>query len=446
MKAITHNTAALFFVLIIGSYANAQENLSISDALNLALSANPELQAGALEVSKTAQGKLISRSLFLPKIHAGGWAHHYFKRPAFFGFGSSNTETEKIPYGRFGGNDQLGFGITAVQPLYTPLGLASLEQSRLAEQHEATRLKAKQVQVLSQVKEKYLSILVLEERIRLKRESIARNKRVLQDSRILFLQGKALRVDTLRAFTAVKNLEPDLVKLTYAAETKRLHLKAMIGMESNGELILTDSLAIPVPETIPAETDVYEDVIRNNPEFQALNVQRQLAKQQMRISSAYRLPTLSLVAQYQVQTQTNDLAFGRAHYPASSYIGLQIDIPLFAGFSHTARMKQSALSKKQADVSVVNEQKRLRALVHEAIANYRESLLRLQNTAIVKETAALSYDIIQYRYKNGISPRLDLTDAELALSEAQSNYLEALYDYLSARIALRSLRGIAETD
>jgi outer membrane protein TolC len=66
----------------------------------------------------------------------------------------------------------------------------------------------------------------------------------------------------------------------------------------------------------------------------------------------------------------------------------------------------------------------------------------LGNTAFVQETAQLSYNIIQYRYKNGVSPRLELTDAELALSTAQSNYLEAVYDYLSARIELRRLTGV----
>jgi outer membrane protein TolC len=68
----------------------------------------------------------------------------------------------------------------------------------------------------------------------------------------------------------------------------------------------------------------------------------------------------------------------------------------------------------------------------------------LKTTVAVQETAQLSYDIIQYRYKNGISSRLELTDAELELTTAQSNYLEAVYDYLSSRIALDKLVGRIE--
>ena len=51
---------------------------------------------------------------------------------------------------------------------------------------------------------------------------------------------------------------------------------------------------------------------------------------------------------------------------------------------------------------------------------------------------------MEYRYKKGVSSRLELTDAELALATAQTNYLEAVYDFLSARIALLKLMGREE--
>ena len=122
-------------------------------------------------------------------------------------------------------------------------------------------------------------------------------------------------------------------------------------------------------------------------------------------------------------------------------MGLQLSVPVFTGLRAQATARHAEFSRQQSELDVAYTQQRLREQVHQAIANNKEALLRLENTAIVQETAQLSYDIIQYRYKNGISPRLELTDAELALSTAQSNYLEAVYDYLSARIELRRLTG-----
>ena len=83
----------------------------------------------------------------------------------------------------------------------------------------------------------------------------------------------------------------------------------------------------------------------------------------------------------------------------------------------------------------------LRADVNQVVANLHETTARIQTRINVKETAQLSYDMTQYRYAKGVASRLELTDAELALTAAQSNYLEAVYDYLSATIALDQIMG-----
>ena len=440
-KYIVPFLAGLFFLADVV----AQQQLSLQEALILALDNNPELKQSSLEMRKAAEQKVIARSLFLPSIYAGAQANHYFQLPAFFGLGE-NSEGGKIPFGRFGGDDQFTASIAAVQPLYNPVAYPTYQHALLSQQVRSLGARAKEIEILSQVKDTYLRILVLQERIRLTEESIKRNQKVLQDSRMLFLQGKGLRVDTLRAYTSVKNLEPDLAKLTYAVETRKLELRNLIGVDSRVPFALTDSLTVPVPEEIPAEEIVYEEVISNSPEFQLLKVQTELAKQNSRIASAYRKPTLSLVGQYQVQTQTNGFEYGNAHYPSSSFAGLHLSVPVFTGLSAQARVRQAALSKSQSELDVYRVRESLQARVHEGIANIREAILRLRNTAVVQETAQLSYNIIQYRYQKGISPRLELTDAELALSTAQSNYLEAVYDYLSARIELRKLTGTTELE
>lgn len=434
MKNIVQIIIALLFVTEL----HAQEKLSLENALRIARENNPELRQRSLEIDKVLQERVIARSLFLPSVYAGAQANHYFQRPVFFGFGENNEEG-RIPYGRLGGEDQLGASVTAVQPLYNPIAYPSYAHAELRQKEAALAARDKEIEVLSNIQDTYLRILVLQERIRLAEESIQRNQKVLQDSRLLFIQGKGLRVDTLRAYTSVKNLEPDLVRLTYAIETGKLQLRALMGVDSLTDFKLTDSLTIPFPENTRTEETIYEEVVASNPSFQVLKVRTQLAKQQVRLASAYRKPVVSLVAQYRVQTQTDDLEYGNAHYPSTSFVGLQLSVPLFTGLRAQATAKHAEFSRQQSELDVAYTQQRLREQVHQAIANNKEALLRLENTAIVQETAQLSYDIIQYRYKNGISPRLELTDAELALSTAQSNYLEAVYDYLSARIELRRL-------
>src|SRR5688500_18844023 len=119
-KYIVQLLAALLFMAEL----RAQQQLSLRDALSLALANNPELKHSALDIEKAAQEKVIARSLFLPTVYAGAQANHYFQLPAFFGFGE-NAEGGKIPYGRFGGKDQFAASLAAVQPLYNPLAYPS---------------------------------------------------------------------------------------------------------------------------------------------------------------------------------------------------------------------------------------------------------------------------------------------------------------------------------
>jgi outer membrane protein TolC len=422
---------------------HAQRKLSLQESVALAEQHNPEIAISKFETEKSKQQRTIARSLFLPTVSASGQLAHYFQLNPFFGFGETST-TGKIPYGRFGGEDQFVAFVSAVQPLYNPQAFPTTRQARLKEEESHLSVNAKRNETLSKVKQTYWQILVLEERIKLQRESINRNSRVLQDARSLFLQGKGLRVDTLRAYTAVKNLEPDLLKLNFAVETGKLQLKSLIGIDSLQDLELSDSLVLPSPSSIPLEEEVYQAARSNNPNYKLLTLREQTSAQQTSIASAARLPVVSAVAQYQLQSQTNNFEYRNGYYPSSSFVGLQVSVPLFTGLSNQAKVKQARISNEQSVLASKYAHEELHAIVHNVVAGSHESLARLQTSADVKQTAMISYDIVQYRYKRGISSRLELTDAELELSTAQSNYLEAVFDYLTARIALDNLMGNVE--
>src|ERR1041385_6932187 len=240
--------------------------LSLKEAVEIARENNPELRASVLEVSKAQQQRVISRALILPSVNAVAQANHYFQLPPFFGFGTTPSAEGKVPYGRFGGEDQFAAGITAIQPLYNPQAYSAMERARLLERESRLSLTAKQLMILSGIKQNYLQQLVLNERIKLQHESINRNNRVLKDARALYVQGKGLRADTLRAYTLLKTLEPELLRLYYASETGKIKLKTLIGLDSIQDIELTDSLYVPDVETLPSEEEVYASAKQNNPE------------------------------------------------------------------------------------------------------------------------------------------------------------------------------------
>ncbi|HEY8896869.1 MAG TPA: TolC family protein [Niastella sp.] len=441
VQFLFYYTVLLFMtgVPLAGS-AQQEKSIGLQDAVQLAKQYNRTLKANALDISIAREQVRVAKSLSLPAAQLGAQYLHYFALPTFFGFGA-NGGSDKIPYDRFGGRDQFSGVISASYPIYNPIAAPTRRTAQLQEKISREMYRQSAIDVAADVQQTYLGILVLAERVKLQQESLLRNEKALADARSLLAQGRGLRVDTLRAYTAVENLRPDLLKLNYAIEVGKQQLITLMGMDSLTQITLTDSLIVQAPIAIPSENELYEQALHQRPDLQALVLQQQVSEQQTLQAKAARLPVVSAVAQYQLQTQARKFDFVNANWPSTSFAGAQVALPLFTGFSNQAKIRQAELARNQAGIRITDAQQALKTTVKQVIANLKETYDRMQTQLKVKETALQGYDIVQYRYAKGVTSRLDLTDAELALTAAQLNYLEAVFDYRSAAIELARTSG-----
>ena len=437
-------TSLVFGLITLFSYlANAQSKpLSLQEALSLTLTYNREIKISSLDIDRSQQQIQIAKSAALPSAGISAQLAHYFYETPFFGLTNSGTTADKISYTRFGGRDQAAATAWITQPVYNAATKPGIINAQLQERQSRLSATDKETDIAALLKQTYIRILVLHERIKLQKESLARNEKALKDAKSLLAQGRALRVDTLRAYTSVKNLEPDLLKLSYAIEVGKQQLRTLTGLDSLQEIELTDSLILPESTTVLSEEEVYNEARLHRADLQSLDLQQQRADQIIKIAAAGMKPSVSLTAQFLIQTQTNQLQYFEAYYPATPFVGAQLTVPVFNGNSNKAKVKQAIIEKDQSVLRSQQAYEELRTTVKQAVANVRETAERIQTSANVKETARLSYEITQYRYAKAVASRLELTDAELAFTEAQSNYLEAVYDYLSANIEVERTMGI----
>ena len=437
-------TFTVFALICLMSYmASGQvRKLSLPEALSLALSNNRELKISSLEANKAQEQVVIAKAQQQPVAGITGQLAHYFQSPAFFGFGSNTSGNDKIPYGRFGGKDQLAATLFVIQPVYNAGIQPAIQTAKLQQHQSRLQLSGRETEIAALVKQTYIQVLVLHERVKLQQESLARNEKALLDSKSLLLQGRALRVDTLRAYASVRNLEPGLLKLKYAIDIGKQQLKTLIGIDSLQQLELSDSLVVPAAAQLLSEEEIYKQAKEQRAGIKTLEIDRQIAALQIKAAAAAMKPVVSLNAQYLLQTQTSRFNYFNAYYPSTPFAGAQVTVPIFNGNSNKAKVRQAKLQEEQSTTTLKNALENLKVEVKQAVADLRETLARIQTSAHVRETALLSYDITQYRYAKGVASRLELTDAELSLTTAQSNYLEAVYDYLSARIAVERSMGL----
>jgi outer membrane protein TolC len=417
--------------------------LTVDKAIQIALEYNRGLRVASLEVERSKEQVRVQRSNALPSVNFAGQYAYYFKRPVFFGFGEESSGSEELPYARIGGENQFAAGVTLVQPLYSPAVNASLKSAKLGERRSQFSKSAGEAEVVAEVKRTYLQLLVLQERLKVQNESLRRNRKVLQDARSLYLQGRALRVDTLRAFTTVQNLQPDIVRITNALRSTSLYFQSLLGSDDSDGVALRDSLVVDRYDVIPTEEEIFEKALAQRPDLHVLAIGKDIAAEEVNTARAGKLPTLSLLGQYQLLTQQNDLRLGDSRWPSVAFAGLQLNIPIYNGSLYSSRVRQAKLSQDQQVLQYDDAVQQLRVATRRVVSGLHETSERLRVQGPVKETAQLSYNIIQFRYQKGVASRLELTDAELALTTAQLNYLEAVYDHLNARIELDRLLGIS---
>jgi outer membrane protein TolC len=168
------------------------------------------------------------------------------------------------------------------------------------------------------------------------------------------------------------------------------------------------------------------------------------------VNQADYLPTVSLFGSYGLNAQENGsvdfFGEGDKQRVTFGFVGLRLEMPVFEGFARGARVQQSKAVVRQNET-------RLTRLEHE-VANEIEFLLdeiavarhRAEIQRVAVSEAKRGFDIAAAEFREGIGTRLQVTEADVALTESQFNYAEAVHDYLLGLSRLDQAVGSVSDD
>lgn len=416
--------------------------LTIENAVKLAIDKNRDLQVATLETTKAAQKVQEARGYALPTVAASAQYLYYFNKQvsflpgSFVGLGDNELATFRV-----GGSNAFLGGVAVSQPLFQASVRSGIKVAQLDGLATEQALADVRASVVTDVKKAYLDVLITQEQLRLQQQSIARNEQALKDARSLLAQGRASRVDTLRAFVTLENLRPTLIQLTNRIGITKTVLKRTVGLDEREEVELQDSLRYDDALFVTPGADAFLDAVQARPEVRRLELVEQLNREQIALQTAEKQPKLSAIGLVQSQSQANNFRVDNYRWPVSSYLGLQVNVPIFTGFRMNSRIQQAQITRQQSETQLANLKEIVRAQVKIGLANVQEARLRILTQQQTISVAELGYRITRDRWKQGIASRLDLTDAELSLTQAKSNYLQAVYDYLTAAVELDKVLG-----
>lgn len=437
-------TALTLLSSVNGLYAQ-KNKLTLSDALEMAKEGNKTLQIQMLEEINTKEVTKETKNGFLPSISANAGYSYYINRQVIFLPGSFAGSTKPVQDITVGGKNVYNAYVSLYQPIIAPNKLQQVKIAKLNEQLESEKTADLSSRVAYNVSLYYLDMLMMNRQLDLLEESLQRNKRALKDSRSLYEQGRGLKSDTLRSSIAVSNLKSSVSYLKSTIDVSAIELKRLIGTDDLGEIELTDNLDLGEKSNV---NDLYqideaiEIAQKNRKELIIQQLSINLQEKKTKIIQAEQLPQLSLVGQYQVQAQEDNMDFGQYVLPRTSYLGVQLTVPVFSGNRIKSQINQSKIKTQQEKIRLDDLNEKVKTELSTILNKQTEGYAQLQIQQNTVELAALNQQMIEDRFKNGLGSRLELTDAELALTQAKISYLNAIYNLRILDLELRFALGL----
>lgn len=442
MKKITAAFISLLAFLALGGDAVAQEKLilTLDKSISFALSQNPSYLATQQGVDAAQAQVRYAAAQFFPTFDAAG-LQNLDKKVFVLDFPSliPGGRAQRIP---FDFTKTYQFTLNFTLPLFTGGRLTSgYKQAKynLLATEEGVR-QTSQETVLA-VKRSFYTYLLTKELVRVTEEAFSLAEKLLQNVRNMSEVGMASRLDLLRAEVRVSNLKPPVIQARNSVSVAELGLKTILGLDLAQPVEIVGELAYK-----PLEVNLQESLTKamaDRPELGQVNYQKKIAGEMEKIARAASLPTLAVSGNYNYWS--NLLNFKRNNWESYYSFNLVLSIPIFQGLSTPAQVAQAKAQIRQIEFTEKALINQIKFEVESAILTINQAKESLMSQEKNIEEAKESVRVAELNYTEGLITITDVGSAQVALSEAQVNYLRALYEYEIAQAQLEKATGTTWT-
>lgn len=419
---------------------SSPRRVTINDAVRIAMEKNSDLQAARFEVDRADARVQEAIGYALPAVDLTGRYTRSLKRPVFFLPDFANPGSGKIMPVQIGSNHSVDMTLNARQILFNGTVFVGMGAASIYADVARDLYRARQLETVTGVKRAFYRALLAREALDLTRTSLKNAEDNLKNVDLLRAQGVLSEYDHLRASVAAENLRPAVIQAetnyTLAVDGVRsaIGLDALEAIEVVGQMqieMVDDSLLVNAPQQF----------LKTNHTYAALQKQVEVNEAFVMAERANYLPTISAFGNYQYQTAKNTFNISMNDFFASSQVGLQFSLSLFQGLQTNARVQQTQVDVRKSQEQLVSVERNLRIGLTSTIGNLKAARLRIDAQERTVEQAERGYKIVTARFLSGAATQLEVNDAELALTQAKVNRIQAQFDYLVASAELDQYLG-----
>lgn len=352
-------------------------------------------------------------------------------------------------------------GLNVSQLIFNGSYIVGLQAAKTYKELAVRNGTVSKVTMIQTITKAYYGVLVNEERATLFDANLGRVDTLLRNTIALNKNGFAEAIDVDRIRVTYNNLLSEREKFVNLKELSKALLKFQMNYPLEQEIEIVGSIQ---DMRVESNLDSYKDGwdYKTRPDYQVMETNYRLQQLNVKNQYAGALPSISGIANlgYFTGSKTfmglfkTDASFAEVKSPQGnsgpdkwypySMVGLNLSWNLFTGLQRNYRIQQEKLSLIKIKNQMQNVKTGIDLEIQQSTIGFNNALKTLEAQSQNMELAAKVAKVTSIKYEQGVGSNLEVVTAESSLREAQTNYYNALYDALIAKVDLDKAYGKIE--
>jgi outer membrane protein len=425
------------------------QRFSLADCINYAYQHQDSVMNATLDI-KSAEYKVKETiGQGLPQVNGTVSFQDYLQPPVSVGPNLAgiftggpinyNAPLVKFPFGAVEYNNS--YSVSASQLLFSGTFLVGLQAVKTFKELSQRSLVRTKIETNVNVTKSYYQVLVSNEQIKLLDANITELKTQLDQTTQQNKQGFVEKIDVDRLSVQYNNLVTNRENTIRSLALYNQMLKFQMGMSIYQNITLTDKLEdIDLTKQV-AQNNLDTAFYRNRIEYNLLETNIRLNQLNVKSKKAEFLPTFTANAGYGQTFEENHFRYLYDHAYPDSYIGVNLNIPIFSGGQRSNQLKELEISVQKAENDLYDAKNALSLQASSANITWYNSMQSLNTQKRSRELAQEVLHVAQVKYQQGVGSSLEVTQAETDLENADNQYIQALYNVLISKVDLDKAYG-----
>lgn len=356
------------------------------------------------------------------------------------GLTASTTRTETDTSAGSAGGTSTGAQISALQPLFNRSNSTTIDQAEKSYAASMADLETAEQDLVVRLSQAYFDVLGAQDTLATTRANKTAIAEQLASAKRNFEVGTATITDTREAQARYDLATAQEIAAENDLRTKRIALDQLVGSTDVEPRTLL--LPVELPAVEPANVEEWVTMASQSPGVRKAQLAYDVAQLETEKARAGHLPTVDLVGGVGRNRNTGRTSgSGLSGNTTSAQIGVELNLPLFAGYSIQNRVKETLSLEEKSRNDLEFARRSVTQGTRQAYFTVQSGLATVKALEAAEASNQLALEATQLGYKVGVRVNLDVLNAQTQLYTTQRDLARARYDVVLGNLRLRQTAG-----